>query len=129
MAIPFPRSPDTVSSGRGGAARSTAGSAPSAKAASPGLRSLRDAGASPLFPPHYQQPEEAKEAILHVVRRDPHLFGRDRARWRLADVREVCDWLDPLSLGGLSKRLSRLGISYQRGQEHVHSPDSCDEEK
>jgi transposase len=58
-----------------------------------------------------------------VIRREPHLFGRDRSRWRLTDLLEVCDWLSPISQGGLSKLLSRLGVSYQRGRDHVHSPD------
>jgi len=63
------------------------------------------------------------------VRRDPHQFGLDRARWRLADLVWACDCLLPLSLGGLSKLLSRLGISYQRGRDYVHSPDPLYPEK
>jgi hypothetical protein len=57
------------------------------------------------------------------VRRDPHLFGLDRARWRLQDLLGVCDWLSLSTEGGLSHLLSRLGISYKRGRDYVHSPD------
>ena len=98
-------------------------------AASRRWASVRGAGGSPLFPPHCQEAAAAQEAILHVVRRDPHQFGLDRARWRLTDLIWACDWLNPISVGGLSKLLDRLGISYQRGQPHVHSPDPFYPEK
>jgi transposase len=60
---------------------------------------------------------------LHVIRRDPHQFGIDRARWRLTDLLGVCDWLHVTTEGGLSRLLDRLEISYQRGRDHIHSPD------
>lgn len=129
MATRFREWPATGSFGLAVRAPSTAGSATSNTADSPLLPFVQGAGVSPLFPPHCQAKEEAQEAILHVVRRDPHLFGLDRARWRLSDLLWACDWLNPISLGGLSKLLDRLGISYQRGRDHVHSPDPLYPEK
>jgi hypothetical protein len=60
---------------------------------------------------------------LHVVRRDPRQCGVERSRWRLADVRTACPWLQLTSDAGLSQLFWRLGIHYKRGREHVHSPD------
>jgi hypothetical protein len=90
-------------------------------------------GASPLFPPQYQEQEAAKEAILQVVHCDPRQFGIEQSRWTLEKVRQVCDWLDSrdrrleaehsITLGGLSQLLDRLGLSWQRGRLHLHSPD------
>jgi len=57
------------------------------------------------------------------VRRDPRELGQEGARWRLEDIPQVCDWLRLRAAGGLSRLLGRLGISYQRGRQHVHSPD------
>lgn len=99
------------------------GSTASKTSVSPVWRSGRAAGASPLFPPRYAQPEQAKVALLHVIRRDPHQFGIDRVRWRLTDLLTVCDWLHVTTAGGLWHLLDRLGISYQRGRDHIHSPD------
>jgi hypothetical protein len=76
-----------------------------------------------LFPPQQATPAEAQEAILHVVRRSPQAFGFTTARWRLAQIRATCDWLHLTTLGGLSQLLRRLGISYKRGRDYVHSPD------
>ncbi len=83
----------------------------------------RGAGASPLFPPEHSEPEAAKEALLHVVGRDPRQCGVAQSRWRLADVLEYCDWLKLETPSGLSQLLRRLGIHYKRGRDHMHSPD------
>lgn len=80
-------------------------------------------GASPLFPPEHTEPEAAKEALLHVVRRDPRQCGVAQSRWRLEDLIEHCKWLNLETPSGLSQLLRRLGIHYKRGQDHVHSPD------
>jgi hypothetical protein len=100
-----------------------AGSTASTRSGSPVSPSGRDAGASPLFPPQHARPAEAKEALLHVIRRDPHQFGIRRARWRLADLLAQCEWLHLTTEGGLSRLLQRLEISYQRGRDYIHSPD------
>ena len=61
--------------------------------------------------------------LLHLLRRDPHTVGVERSRWRLADLLAHCaGWRlhTPQSLGRL---LRRLGLSYQRGRDYLHSPD------
>ncbi len=57
------------------------------------------------------------------MRRDPWAFGIDATRWTLARILAVCDWLHLATLPGLLRLLDRLGISYKRGREHIHSPD------
>lgn len=85
--------------------------------------------ASQLFPPQYEEAEEAKTAILLVIRRDPQLFGYDCSRWKLSMISETCSWLRVESASGLSQLLKRLGISYKRGREYIHSPDPNYDEK
>lgn len=63
------------------------------------------------------------------MRRDPHLFGHQQARWTLQALRESCPWLELETLGGLSRLLTRLGIHYKRGRSYVHSPDRHYEDK
>lgn len=65
----------------------------------------------------------AREALLRLVRRAPRQLGYDRTRWRLEDLLEQCSDWQVSSLSGLSQILDRLGISYQRGRDYVHSPD------
>lgn len=38
-------------------------------------------------------------------------------------IAEKCPWLNLTSMSGLSQLLDRLGISYKRGRDYVHSPD------
>jgi hypothetical protein len=80
-------------------------------------------GASPPFPPQHHEAEEAKASILHVVRRDPHLFGIEGTRWTLDAIKQVCAFLVKVSQAGLSRLLDRLGISWKGSREHIHSPD------
>lgn len=62
--------------------------------------------------------------LLHQVRRDPHLDGIDRARWRLSDLVEVCaPWLRVHSQSGMWRLLQRLHIHYKRARMYVHSTD------
>ncbi len=79
--------------------------------------------ANPLFPPQQQNVPDAQAAILHVVRRSPQLYGFTTTRWRLAQLRAACSWLRVTTDSGLSQLLARLGISYKRGRDYVHSPD------
>jgi hypothetical protein len=60
---------------------------------------------------------------LDVVRRSPPLFGYPNARWRLEQLLGTCDWLRLTTTAGLCQLLQRLGISYKRGRDYVHSPD------
>ena len=83
----------------------------------------------PLFPPQHADTVSAQTAILHVLRRDPRQFGHDQSRWTLASLAQSCTWLRLTTSGGLSKLLDRLGISYKRGRDYVHSPDEHYQEK
>jgi len=80
-------------------------------------------GRKPAFSPRYQDEAEAKEAILHTVRRDPSMFDKSRSRWSLDLIAHACDWLRVETPSGLSQLLKRLGISYKRGRSYIHSPD------
>jgi DDE superfamily endonuclease len=64
-----------------------------------------------------------------VVRREPGLLGHSQSRWTLASIAQTCDWLRVTTPGGLSQILDRLGISYKRGRQYVHSPDAAYEAK
>ena len=58
------------------------------------------------------------------MRRDPHLDGIDRARWRLADLVRVCaGWVRVQSLSGMWRLLRRLHIHYKRARLYAHSND------
>lgn len=58
-----------------------------------------------------------------MVRRAPLHFGHKQSRWQLSTILASCSWLRLTSLPGLCRLLQRLGISYQRGRDYVHSPD------
>ena len=66
-----------------------------------------------LFPPQYEEAEEAKTAILLIIRRDPPQFGYSCSRWKLDMIAETCPWLTLNSASGLSQLLKRLKISYK----------------
>jgi len=93
-------------------------------------------GRKPAYSPRYQSKAEAKEAILHTVRRDPVMFapsngsfsgsfsGSFGSRWSLSRIANACDdWLQVSTISGMSKLLKRLRISYKRGRSYTHSPD------
>jgi transposase len=92
-------------------------------------RCIQEEAASLLFPPHYQDNEAAKEALLHVVHRDPHQVGIDRSCWTLQHLLEFCPWLQCHTQAGVFQVLDRLDIHYKRGRTYVHSPDPAYEEK
>lgn len=58
-----------------------------------------------------------------VLRRDPAQFGYECSRWQLNMLSQSCAWLNVTTVSGLSQLLTRLGISYKRGRDYVHSPD------
>ena len=99
------------------------GSPASNSTGSRGCLSGQDAGASPLFPPQHPEPQAAKEALLHTVRRDPRSLGIDRTRWTLPTLLTTCDWLALTAPSSLCHLLRRLGIAYKRGRDYLHSPD------
>lgn len=73
-------------------------------------------GRKPSYWTKYESKQEAKEAILHTVRREPIQFGKPRSRWSLEYIADVCKWLRVNTLSGLS-------ISYKRGRSYIYSPD------
>jgi transposase len=113
-----------------------------------GLKVKPGRGRKPAYSPRYQSGSEAKEAILHTVRRDPAMFAGTNgssdssftdlpftslsfsslrnslgSRWSLSRIIKACDWLQISTMSGMSKLLKRLGISYKRGRSYIHSPD------
>lgn len=86
-------------------------------------------GVSPLFPPHCQNEDEAKTALLLIIRRDPRQCGHQRSRWSLELLRASCPWLLVNHESSLWRLLQRLGIHYKRGRDYVHSPDRHYDEK
>jgi transposase len=80
-------------------------------------------GRKPAYCPKCQNKQEAKEVILHTVRREPSQFGKHTSRWSLSYIMDVCKCLQVNTLSGLSKILKRLGISYKRGRSYIYSPD------
>lgn len=88
-----------------------------------GCWSSLGAGGSPRFFPQYLTPEAAREATLHVIRRDPRQFELPQTRWSLSAIQDVCQWLQGITRPGVSKVLRRLRISLGRGRASIHSPD------
>lgn len=58
-----------------------------------------------------------------MVRREPRQFGLEQSRWRLAALMEQFASWGVRTVPGMAGILKRLGISYQRGRDYVHSPD------
>lgn len=87
------------------------------------MTSNRGADASPPFPPEVATKEQAKEAMVHIVRRDPRQLGETTSRWTLAGLRRVCKWLEHLSDSGVWRAIDALAVHWKRGRESVHSPD------
>jgi len=83
----------------------------------------------PLFPPKFEAAQEAKKAILLVIRRDPRQFGYQRSRWQLSMIAESCPWLKVSTRAGMAQLLKRLGIGYKRARDYVHSPDPAYQQK
>ncbi|MHB8577000.1 MAG: IS630 family transposase [Dehalococcoidia bacterium] len=77
--------------------------------------------AAPSVPP--APAPSAQQAVLEVVRRDPHTLGVPLSRWTLSSLLVACPWLGLSSDSGLWRCLHRLHIRLKRGREVVHSPD------
>lgn len=80
-------------------------------------------GESQLIFPECADEHQARQQVLHVVRRSPEHFGHRQSRWTLHALRQTIDWLRHLTLVGVSRLLTRLQIHYKRGRLYLHSPD------
>lgn len=80
-------------------------------------------GRKPAWSPQYPDREQAREALLHVVTREPAQYQETRSRWTLAALQRACRWLKARTLAGVSQILKQLHIRYKRARGHVHSPD------
>ena len=77
-----------------------------------------------FFPLSCQNEEEALDRINHIIHRSPEEFGIHHSRWRLCDLRAVCqDWLFVTTDPGLWQVLKRLGIRYKQARAYLRSPD------
>jgi transposase len=77
-----------------------------------------------LFSLSCQNEEEALDRINHIIHRSPEEFGIHHSRWRLCDLRAVCqDWLFVTTDPGLWQVLKRLGIRYKQARAYLRSPD------
>jgi hypothetical protein len=79
--------------------------------------------ASPPFPPLSHTQDEAKEALAHLLRRDPRQLGVERARWDLSSLLAQLTTFHLKGPSSLWHVLDRLGIRWLRGRTHVHRPD------
>lgn len=80
-------------------------------------------GVTAVFPP-----PEGRE-LVEVVHQAPEVFGIERSRWRLRDLRRAVPWLRGYTLAGISRALGRLGVRRKRGRLSVHSPDPAYQKK
>lgn len=83
---------------------------------------MRGAAASRRFPPLHPSAESARDALLHLVRRDPRQLGVERTRWTLDSIRQVAG-LPLHSKAGMCRLLMRLGVVWKRARTSVLSPD------
>lgn len=76
-----------------------------------------------LAAPYAEDPKKAREALHHVIGRDPRQLGEERTRWTLASLQRASGILQQRTPSGVWKALKRLGVSYKRARDYVHSPD------
>lgn len=86
-------------------------------------RYTRDAGASPLFPPHHPNAQAAQAHLRETLHQHPPHFGLTGSRWNLSSLAQACPFLASLTPSGRWRLLERLHLSYKRGRGHLHSPD------
>lgn len=86
-------------------------------------------GRKPAYADKHDEEANAREELLHIVRREPRQLGVERSRWTLAALRQVCGWFSDCTLSGVWQILKRLKIHYKRGRDYVHSPDPNYQEK
>lgn len=57
------------------------------------------------------------------MRRDPRTYPAARTRWTLRALRQAVPWVRLTSDGGMHRLLKRCGITWQRAQSFIRSPD------
>jgi hypothetical protein len=77
----------------------------------------------------HPEAEEAAVAAQDVLHRSPTLYGLDRHTWTLVSLQQVLPWMACVSVPGICRLLKRLGVSYKRGRQHIHSPDPAYDRK
>ena len=85
------------------------------KRASPVCSYIQVEGASPLFPPVHKTTEQARLAILHVVRRDPRELWQKRSGWTLKGLLEQFADFTLQTPAGPWRLLERLDIRLPAG--------------
>ena len=86
-----------------------------------GLSNKPGRGRKPAFSP--KSPEAAESELLGVIGQDPGCVNEHQTRWTLRSLGQFVPWLEDLTLSGIHQIFSRLGLSYKRAREYVHSPD------
>lgn len=94
-----------------------------------GLKVRPGRGRKPAFATRHTDEASARLELLHLVRREPRLFGYPRSRWTLEMIKASCPWLELETQAGLWQLLKRLEISYKRGRDYLYSPDPYYEAK
>jgi len=61
--------------------------------------------------------------LLERLHQPPENFHQARTRWSLAALLNTCEWLRLGTVVGLWRLLDRLGVSYKRARDYLHSPD------
>lgn len=89
-----------------------------------GLVAESGRGRKPAFSARHATAEAARDELMLVVHGTPQQYGVELTRWTLDALRKVCDYLEVQTRGGMSQLLKRLGISYKRARDYVHSPDT-----
>ena len=68
--------------------------------------------------------QEAKDALLDVVRRSPVSCGYTTSRWELSLLMSHCQWIKAQTVQGIWYILRRLKIHYKASCQYIHSPDT-----
>ena len=93
----------------------------------PGLFQKSGRGRKPAFAPKSE--EDAEEELQNTIGLSPDITSIHSTRWTLQQIKVAVPWLTDISVSGVHRILSRLGISYKRGRTYIHSPDVAYKEK
>ena len=92
-----------------------------------GLFQKSGRGRKPAYAP--KSKEEAEAELQNIIRMPPDTNSGQPTRWTLQRLRDSVSWLDNLSIPGVHNTVSRLGGSYKRGRNYIHSPDDAYQKK